>query len=179
MATVARVAGDKEGNDKGCKGNGDCNKEGNGNGNNTGDCYHDKGGGRATVAATMAMATATTWAMAIVARWWATKSVMARAARVTAMALRVVGEQQQQIWQWGWGGYKGHGHLRYNQKQCHDKCLGFCCLVEERLQRGCRCCYLCIFLLLAGLSLFWAGQKSSRRRGHGCVCCCCCQIHHW
>jgi hypothetical protein len=72
------------------EGNGYGNKEGNGNGNNTGNGYGDEGGGKKT-AATMVMATAKTWAMAIATRLRATKRAMARVARVMATATRVAG----------------------------------------------------------------------------------------
>ncbi len=168
MATVTRVAGDKEGHGKGSKGYGNSNKEGNGNGNNTGYCCHNKGGRQATAAA-MAMATARTKAMAIAMRWWSTRRAMARAARVMATAMRVAGKQQ----------CKEHGCSCYNQKQCHDKLLGFCCLAEEWSIQGCCCCYLRVFLLLAGLSLFQVGQRIGGRRRRSSVHYCCRQIHCW
>jgi hypothetical protein len=70
------VAGDKESNGKGGKSNGDDNK----------DCAQATG--------TMAMATATKRAMAMVTMWWAMKRTMVRAARAMAMAMRRAGNKE-------------------------------------------------------------------------------------
>jgi hypothetical protein len=82
MAMMTTVVGNKEGNGKGGKGDGDS--------NNTADGYGNKGDGQVTTAS-MAMATAKMWAMAIVMRWRATKRAMERAARVMATTTRVAG----------------------------------------------------------------------------------------
>ncbi len=113
MTMVTRVAGNKEGDGKGRKSNGNGNKEGEGKsgksnsggnedgkeeGNNMDNAYSDEGGGQAT-ATTMVMVTETTRVMVMVMRWQATKRALARVTRETAMATRVAGKQRQQQWQ--------------------------------------------------------------------------------
>jgi hypothetical protein len=82
MAMATRVAGDKEGNGKGGKGNGNGDKEGNGNGNNTGICYRIKGDRQATTTTIQG---------------GRQPKLMARMARVMALAMRVVGKKLLQI----------------------------------------------------------------------------------
>jgi hypothetical protein len=116
MATATRLAGNKEGNGEGRKSNGNGNKEGEGEGSKSngggdregeeegdimGNAYSDEGGGQA-MAATMAMVTATTWAMAMATRWRATKWALERVAGVMATATRVAGKQRRRQWRWGW-----------------------------------------------------------------------------
>ncbi len=72
---MAKVAGDKEGNGEGSKSNG----------NNDKDCKH--------VTGTNVMAMTIKGAMAMVPRWRATKSALARAARAMATAMRMAGNK--------------------------------------------------------------------------------------
>ncbi len=115
MAMARRVsgAGNKEGNGKGRKSNGNGNKEGKGKGgksngggdkkgkeedDNMGNAYSN-GGCRQAMAATMAMATATTWVMAMMTMWQAMKRALVWVAKVIA-ARRVVDKQWWQRWRW-------------------------------------------------------------------------------
>jgi hypothetical protein len=94
MVTAMRVAGEEQG--KVSKGDGNCNdrsgnKEGDGEGGKSnGD--DNKDGRQST--GTMAMVAATTRAMVMVARWWATNRAMARAARAMVTAMKIADDEE-------------------------------------------------------------------------------------